>query len=36
MAKDLAVKNEVISKLLDNTKPKKVIYVPGRLVNIVI
>lgn len=36
VAKDLAVNNEVISKLLDNKSPKKIIYVPGRLVNIVV
>ena len=35
MAKELAVKNDVISKLLGDKPPKKVIYVPGRLVNIV-
>ena len=33
--KNLAVKNDVISKLLGDKPPKKVIYVPGRLVNIV-
>ena len=34
-AKELAVGNEVIKSLLGGRSPKKVIYVPGRLVNIV-
>ena len=35
-AKELAVGNEVIKSLLGGRPPKKVIYVPGRLVNIVL
>jgi len=35
-AKELAVGNEVIKSLLGDRSPKKVIYVPGRLVNIVL
>ncbi|NMC47574.1 MAG: leucine--tRNA ligase, partial [Chloroflexi bacterium] len=34
-AKELALASEIVQKFLDGAKPRKVIYVPGRLVNIV-
>ena len=34
-AKELALANEAIQKHLDGKEPRKVIYVPGRLVNVV-
>ncbi len=35
-AKDLALKSEKIANMLNGSEPKRVIYVPGRLVNIVL
>ena len=34
--KKLALSNSNISKILGESQPKKVIYVPGRIVNVVI
>ena len=35
-AKELAVESEAVQKFLDGKEPKKIVYVPGRLVNIVL
>lgn len=35
-AKDLALSSENVQRFLDGKKPKKIIYIPGRLVNIVV
>lgn len=35
-AKELALENETVQRYLEGSEPKKVIYVPGRLVNVVI
>ena len=35
-ARDVALKNEAVQRHLDGKAPRKVIYVPGKLVNVVV